>query len=302
MTKPERHAFEFVPAPEALGPYLNSLYVLRIESGHISEMLPAYSGQLLLVQGGKGRVDFGAGPVDAPEHGFIIGPLSSARRFEIEGPLLALGASFNFHGWAALTRLPVAEHGDRFVPLSMAFGPESADRLLSLSRSIQPGADTFDEPLAKLADILEQRLQPLAAGHAQVIEATYAWLSSGFNPDPCDLNSSLPLSERQIQRLVKRFFGLSPSRLKRRYRAIRAATLLADTNLDFAKRQEVLDAFYDQAHMIREIREFTGRTPRILTANADGIMADTLGRQGYGVSSLFAGEQDEQLSKGKPRK
>lgn len=301
MNTPERHAFEFVPAPEALGPYLNSLYVLRIERS-LSEMLPAYSGQLLLVQGGKGRIDFGSGPVEAPEHGFVIGPLSSARRFEIEGPMLALGASFNFHGWAALTRLPVAKHGDRFVQLSTAFGPEVADRLLSLSRSIQPDARSFEEPLAQLGDIMQQHLQPLAAGHAQVIEATYAWLSSGFNPETSDLSASLPLSERQIQRLVKRFFGLSPSRLKRRYRAIRAATLLADTNLDFAKRQEVLDAFYDQAHMIREIREFTGRTPRILAANADGIMADTLGKQGYGVAGLFAGEQDNQLAKGKSRK
>ncbi len=301
MNKPERHAFEFVPAPEALGPYLNSLYVLRIERG-LSEMLPAYSGQLLLVQGGKGRIDFGNGPVEAPERGFVIGPMSSARRFEIEGPMVALGASFNFHGWAALTRLPVAKHGDRFVDLSTAFGPEAADRLLSLSRSIDADADSYEEPLAGLADILQQCLSPLAAGHAHVIEATYAWLNSGFNPETCDLSASLPLSERQIQRLVKRFFGLSPSRLKRRYRAIRAATLLADPNLDFAKRQEVLDAFYDQAHMIREIREFTGRTPRILTSSSNGIMADTLGRQGYSVATLFAGEQESQLSSDKTRK
>ena len=304
MIDPARHSFVFVPAPPALAPYLNSLYVLRIEAGELNEMLPAYSGQLLLAPRGEGRLDCGSGLVEAPARSFVIGPLSSARRIAIDGPALMLGASFNFHGWAALTRLPVANYGDRFIDVQTALGTEAGERLLALTGEIDGDAESLEEPLKEIAEILQDRLKPLSPAHAELVTETYAWLGSSLNPDCADLFARLPLSERQVQRLVKRFFGLSPSRLKRRYRAIRAATMLSDAGLDWEQRQKVIDSFYDQAHMIREIREFTGRTPRILSRGGEGLTADTLGKDGYGVAKLFADEgadeEDEQPSPNAP--
>ena len=94
--------------------------------------------------------------------------------------------------------------------------------------------------------------------------------------------------ESRSFRLVKRFFGLPPARLKRWYRAIRAATLLGDSKLSEERRNEIRDAFYDQAHLIRVIREFTGRTPRFLSQPGKSMVNDTLGPEGYGLADLFA--------------
>ena len=144
--------------------------------------------------------------------------------------------------------------------------------------------------------MLRQRLTPLPTSHAQLVDATYEGLSSSFNPASELLYKKLALSKRQVQRLVKRFFGLPPSRLKRRYRAIRAASLLSDPNLGRADLSELLDSFYDQSHMIREIREFTGRTPRLLSDAKNSVVADMLGPDGYGIVDLFGEGEEEQLA------
>lgn len=296
MSETPDHQFEFVPAPAPLSPYLNSLYVLKVGKDGLDETLPAYSGQLLLVARGGGEMDFGHGAETAPKNGFFIGPLSSAARFRINGPALIVGASFNFHGWAAIAQSPVAESGDRLIPLAELFGEEAAAELVAITKAVRSGKAETGEALDTLAAVLASKAAPLAPAHIEVIEVTYRWLSSSLNPATDSLYRKLDLSDRQAQRLVKRFFGLPPSRLKRRFRAIRAATLLADHKLDAAIRNEIFDAFYDQAHLIREIREFTGRTPRILTRDDGSVISETLGAQGYGVVNLFGSSEEEQLA------
>lgn len=295
MDQETPYTFEFFPAPAKLGAYLNSFYVLRVGSKVIKEMLPAYSGQLLLAAKGTGRIDFGEGFERAPGKCFCIGPLSSASAFAIDGPALVVGASFTFHGWAALTHLPVVQNSDRFLLPQTALGKACGNSACELTKEIAKESLEITEALERLAAILEGAIAPLPQGHADLIEATYEWLSSGLSPQPETLFDKLPLSDRQIQRLVKRFFGLPPSRLKRRYRAIRAATILSDPATGPVLRSDVIDQFYDQAHMIREIREFTGRTPRLIAGDSDSMVAKTLGANGYGVVELFGGSEADQL-------
>ncbi|WFL78612.1 helix-turn-helix domain-containing protein [Altererythrobacter arenosus] len=298
MSETPAHRFEFVSGPTQLGKFLNSLYVLHVGEDGLEEMLPAYSGQMLIVAEGGGAMDFGRGQERAPEDAFFIGPLSAASRFLIEGPALILGASFNFHGWAAIPGLPVAQSSDRFIEIAEAFGEKGGAAAAKIAQRVRAKSLSKDRALDQIGALLGEFAQPLAHSHAELIERTYAWLSSSLNPPTEGLYEALALSNRQAQRLVKRFFGLPPSRLKRRFRAIRAATLLADRPYDLATRDEVIDAFYDQAHMIREIREFTGRTPKLLSDIDGSVISQTLGPKGYGVVGLFGGSEEEQLASG----
>lgn len=291
------HAFEFVPAPVDLAPYLNSLYVLRIAPQGLKEMLPAYSGQLLISDGASGRLDFGQGYAESNPRAAVVGPLSHAFPLEIDGPAVILGASMSFHGWAALTRLPAAKNADRFLTVDAALGAEAQSAALEISYNLGSGRIDERAALDLVIDLLRLCVIPLPDQHRRLVETTYDWISSSFNPPSDQLYEKLPMSRRQVQRLVSRFFGLPPHRLMRRYRAIRAATLLADPKLDPGLRADVLNAFYDQAHMIREIREFTGRTPRLLVKDGRSIVQETLREDGYGIVDVFAGNEAEQLAR-----
>ena len=73
--------------------------------------------------------------------------------------------------------------------------------------------------------------------------------------------SEADYSARQVQRLCERYFGLPPRGLARKYRALRAAVLLSRPDITVEDITAVQDHFYDQPHMIREMRLFAGRTP-----------------------------------------
>ncbi|MGE5952362.1 MAG: helix-turn-helix domain-containing protein [Qipengyuania vulgaris] len=260
----ETHTFEWVAAPDALSPYLNSLYILRSGDDKVVDMMPAYSGQLVVTLRGGGTMRFAKGGTARSTPAFLQCPLMQAQEFEIESQTVMLGVSLNFRGWAALTGLPVDEYSDCYAPVSDAVSAELAERIHALVPRVASGELDEREALNELAAIIEDGISPLSERHLQVIDRTLDWLSSSFKPEIADLQDRLPYSERQVQRLVTRFFGQPPVRLIRRYRAIRAATLLAMPDLTPKMEAEIRDAFYDQAHMIKEIRHFTGRTPRRL--------------------------------------
>ena len=100
-----------------------------------------------------------------------------------------------------------------------------------------------------------------------------SWLGSGIDPPLEHLFEASAYSRRQTQRLVERYFGLPPRELKRKYRALRVISLLAQPDLSEEEQDELADCFYDQSHMIREIRHFVGRTPGDLAGDTQSILS-----------------------------
>jgi AraC-like DNA-binding protein len=116
--------------------------------------------------------------------------------------------------------------------------------------------------------------RPIPPEHLRLIEAVRAWMGQSLSPRVADLGPAAGMSQRQVQRLVDRYFGHPPKALVRKYRALRAASVLADPAATAEEIDAVIDHFYDQSHLIREIRLFAGRTPaRIADPGTPFLMA-----------------------------
>lgn len=293
----EAYRFEWVKAPPDLTDYVNSLYILRAGSNPVDDVMPAYSGQLVLTLRGGGDMEFSDGNRAHPSPAFFQCPFTQAHPFTLVPHTLMLGVSLNFRGWTALTGLPVNEYCDQYIPAEKALPAELAEEAHAIVGRCKGGELEEADALDALADIVRRGLKPPSDRHLQVIDTTLEWLSASLKPKIEDLQDALPYSERQVQRLVTRFFGQPPVRLIRRYRAVRAATLLAMPDLAPKLEAEIREAFYDQAHMIKEIRHFTGRTPRRLQPKEQSVVKDTLAPDGYSSVDLFGGNQDEELGK-----
>ena len=294
----KQYTFEWVAAEGSLVPYLNSLYMVRVGDEEVVDVMPAYSGQLLVVLAGEASMAFADGSRAATGPAGFMCPLTQAHSFAMQSGTVVLGVSLNFLGWAALTGLPVDTYRDRYLPVGEAMGAEFARACHEIVQRAQSGALGEREALDEIAALVAASIEQLPERHSQVIGRTLEWLSSSFKPEIADLLEQLPYSERQVQRLVTKFFGQPPVRLIRRYRAIRAATILSMPELAPKLEEEVREAFYDQAHMIKEIRHFTGRTPRRLQPKVDSVVKKMLGEPGYGSVDLFGGNHDRVLGKG----
>lgn len=267
------YSFDFFPPPQDLAQYVQALYRLTYNEP-VDEVLPAYSAQIIVSSGPGGFADFGDGLVASFPNASMLGPMTNAHRVVMPQPTTIYGASISIYGWAAITRLPALESSNRHIDAVTGLGAEAGEALQALGRRAEKLDDA--EVLEQLADIIRTRAEPLPRRHGDLIDSTYRWLTGDFNPHLDELYSVLPYGERQIQRLVKRFFGLAPARLKRQFRAMRAAVILSDPNVSAGARDKVYSAFYDQAHLIRELKQFTGRTPQFLEPGRVTLATTTL--------------------------
>ena len=284
-------AFDWVAAPADIAPYVNSFYIMQVGSEPVEDMMPAYSGQLCLVIRGGGTMQFHDGRTQSTSPCFLLGTLTQAQRFTVEAGTLVIGASLNNMGWASFVQAPADQVKDCKYDVQEWLPEPVCAQLASIRARAEQGETTPAQAVDALVEVVRDGLVPLSERHQQVITETLRWLSASFKPEIADLLDALPYSERQVQRLVARFFGQTPVGLIRKFRAVRAGTLLTMDQLDPALEDQVRGSFYDQAHMIKEIRHFVGKTPKRLQPDVDSVVRETLGEPGYGAVDLFAGNE-----------
>ena len=261
LTPPALFALDYLPVPADLSDFITTFYHFRCDERVIEDIQPAAVGHLTLFPYGNGAMRFPGDRID-PSHEFnLLTPFSQAAPFTMNGPFHAIGAVFTPLGWAALTGLPADEHANRLHNAGDWLGREAAMIGARLCDDYRHGRLTGARCAEALGAFIAARLEPVNPRHAALIAATNQWLGEAIDPDVEMLFGRLAYSRRQAQRLVERYFGLPPKALARKYRALRAAVLMSLPQLSDAMDAELAEAFYDQSHMIREIRLFAGRTP-----------------------------------------
>ena len=271
-------SFRFLAAPADLRERVNSLFVLQTDDDHLREIMPAYSAQIYIFLRGSGAMQFASqkqrqlGPV------FFITTMLEASPFVLEGPVRCVGASLSHLGWATLAGLPVDEVHDQTLLPEEIFSKPAAQRLMAIA---QHEPDDIDTVVAKLCDFIRDTQVSLPPLHSKLISQTTQWLSSSFSPSLDALYDQVSLSRRHVQRLSKQYFGAPPAGLLKRFRGVRAAILLSHPNLPEEAREEVFAAYFDQAHLIRDIRRYAGRTPTVLDRGS--LVGNTFDPDGHGV-------------------
>lgn len=265
LTDPAAFLQRNIPAPEPLRPFVATFHEFRCDERYVVDMHPSYASHLLIVLQGDGFFAFPAGHRDPLPAIGLLAPCSCATRYFVEGGFLTVGAALTPLGWAALTGLDAHDDGNRVFPAADHLG-SAATGDLAREASIAWWEEecTAEVIVEMLAGFIQPRLRNLPPAHMRFVSRMRDWLSKGQGWDLATLPQEIGYSERQIQRLSKRYFGLPPQMLLRKTRALKAAVVLSDPNASDTQLSRVADYYYDQSHMIREIRHFVGRTPGAL--------------------------------------
>lgn len=267
---------DYIAPPAGVSDYITILYHFRCDEPVIRDIQPASVGMLALFPYGKGHLSFGNGWRDPNHEVALLTPLSAACPMEVEGPFHAIGASLSPLGWAALTGLHAGQHGNRMHPAPSILGPEIAELGAEWIAGYRAGLMTGPQCALQLAQYIARKVRPVDPRHAALIAAVNRWLGSSLNPQIADLMACTDYSQRQVQRLCERFFGLPPKALARKYRALRAAALMSFPALSSEVEAELGEAFFDQSHMIREITRFVGRTPARLADKTTPYLSEII--------------------------
>jgi AraC-like DNA-binding protein len=82
---------------------------------------------------------------------------------------------------------------------------------------------------------------------------------------------SCGITQRQLERIIRRDFGMPPKQVLRRARALDMASQLRGVG-DRAEAEEISLRYYDQSHLIREFTELFGMSPRQFVARPQPIL------------------------------
>lgn len=276
LTSPSLITVDYIAPPAAISDYVTILYHFRCDEPLIRDIQPASVGHLCLFPYWKGELYFPDGHRDPNPEIAVLTPLSAACPIVVRGPFHVIGASLSPLGWAALTGLHAGDHRDRMHPAVDVLNPEIAVLGERLIAGYRAGEITGRDAALALGEFIARSIRPVDPRHARLITAVNRWLASSLNPAIMDLVAQANYSQRQVQRLVERYFGLPPQALARKYRALRAAALLSFPKLAPDYEAELAEAFFDQSHMIREITRFVGRTPARLADQTTPYLAEML--------------------------
>lgn len=262
---------DYIEPPPALARHVLALFHFIWDECKITDRHPGALSQIVLFPHGTGLLQ---GPdwtqeITGPAH--LLAGFDRALPFRMDGPWHAIGASLTPLGWAALTRAPANRHFNRFVPAGDLMGPQFDEFARNTNEQYRRGEVSGREASLRLADWLMPHFAQVPAAHRRLIDRVLVWLASSLDPDIEHLHREISYSRRQTERLVAYYFGLTPKALARKFRAIRAARMLSEKQLGHEAEAEIGAAFYDQPHMIREIRRYCGYTPTRLGGEGEPL-------------------------------
>lgn len=220
--------------------------IVAYERAAIAQIRFVFSGSAVVMPPGGARI-FVDGPV-------VVGPTTGQTGYEIKEGVRLVGAGLLPCGWHAMTRRSAADFLNQTIAIDRHFHQAMHDAVAALR-----GVADFAEMVRLLdegARGLDHYVDPDVRQFVHIVDN---WLISSIAPEVTTLYEKFDLSRRHVERLVKHLYGVPPKMLARKYRALRTAKLLHARN---APTEDYAHAFYDQSHMIREIKHFTGQTPR----------------------------------------
>ena len=197
--------------------------------------------------------------VFSPDFGLrVVGAMTAEQIFSLNAETRTVGVRFRPGMARTILEAPVADLTDSFIQLEdlrPRQGKELKSRLAELTSVAQRVAalSNFVQLSAGQLSPVHYALEAISCAHGNVHLDSLARQSN--------------LSSRQFRRRCREEAGLTPKHLCRILRFRRAGQLARlSPNVNWAK-IAAETGYFDQAHLIRDFQEFTGRTPMSVLSN-----------------------------------
>lgn len=190
---------------------------------------------------------------------FVTGATCRPARIVLDGAIDQVCVRLRVGTAAVLLGRPAAEVTDQDVSLEDLWG-RSAVELADQLHSTAPAARA-----ARMTAFLTDRLRRADPPPRTARQAVRRIAATGGRLKVSDLAKDLGVTDRRLQQLFHEQVGLTPKALCRLER-FRTALRRWRGNTDRTWAELALDGgFYDQAHLVNELKTFTGLTPTQLS-------------------------------------
>jgi AraC-like DNA-binding protein len=186
----------------------------------------------------------------------VFGQLTEPLKIEPTGITGIFSVRFHHDGFIPFATIPIKEMDDQAIPLEKLFGIQGAE----LEKNVLK-ASTVQEKINIVETFLLERLNTETID--RIVQTTVDLL---LNVDGKisvnELSKQTNINRRQLERKFSSAIGLSPKQLSKTIRL--QTTIKHLLNKEYASLTALAyeSEYYDQAHFIKDFKEFTGFTPK----------------------------------------
>lgn len=188
---------------------------------------------------------------------FVMGQLTKPLEIEPTGETGVFSVRFHPDGFLPFANMPIRDMENTAVPLERLFEKDGREIEQKIVK-----ANSTSERIARIETFLLGLLTDAETVDRIVKSTVETILTANGQLHIGQITKQLNVNRRQLQRKFLSAIGLSPKQLSKTVRLQAALKmLLTGKNISFT----VLayeGEYYDQAHFIKDFREFTGLTPR----------------------------------------
>lgn len=188
---------------------------------------------------------------------FIFGQITKYIEIEPTGASGLISARFLPAGLAPFLQVPVAELQDKAVKLADLFGIKSSQP----EKEIMAATNNI-ERIKHIETFLLSLLAEPRIADAVTKNCVDAIIQSRGQMGVVELAGKVNVNRRNIERRFTSVVGMSPKQLSRAVRLQAALKMLGEKNFTSLTSLAYENGYYDQAHFIKDFKEFTGMSPK----------------------------------------
>lgn len=202
----------------------------------------------------------------------VLGQTIEPFYIEPTGYVNTFAIRFYPYGFANFVTIPIKELANKETPLASLFGAETAK---ALEQKIIKAANN-EQRIEIIENFLLARLNEKATIDKIVQSTVDSLLATNGNASIKALLKEDFAKRRQLERKFRAQIGISPKQLGKVIRIQTALKLLLNQEPENLTNIAYQCDYYDQAHFIKDFKEFTGINPKAF-----------LGNENMALSSLF---------------
>lgn len=195
---------------------------------------------------------------------FLVGQITKPLLISPSGPVELIGIRFQPGGTTPFFRIPMGEITNEVVDLKLL----SSEFASELTRELEPST-TLPEKVKLLEALLARQLTNRSLDSATLSLAAEI-VERGGLVSLDRLATAAGISSRQLERRFVREVGIGPKLLCRILRFQQVFRALECDDLNWAP-IAVECGYYDQAHLIRDFRQFAAQTPTALFSSQNSL-------------------------------
>lgn len=248
------------PSPD-LAPYVRRFYVFEAELPDemvIEDFLLSETAFIRVLIKGDWAGEIAPQVWSRPGRALFFGANALPFKVRVQGSFSVAGAALRPSGWRSLFRTSHQDYADRLLRLDEVWHTPTA----ALEADMDDASDDAGK-IAALEQALRARLDRIGRPK---IDEKLARFETIARTDPTrrieDIADELDLSMRQFARRCQTGFGLTPKSILRRSRFLDMATAMRGFSSPSEQDLAAL-RYYDQSHLGREFKRFTGMTPSV---------------------------------------